>query len=118
MENGESGSQTYYDDTYGGLGATGNPNASGSFLNGGLGQLTNNVFAVGTDIFDDEWVGWANIQPTITIDLGIRTWSIPSASTRRIGARLLTMLACRAPPIIPTASTTSRIRRPASTRRR
>jgi F5/8 type C domain len=70
MENGESGSQTYYDDTYGGVGSTGNPNASGSFLSGGRGQLTNGVFAVGTDIFDDEWVGWANIQPTITIDLG------------------------------------------------
>ena len=70
MENGESGSQTYYDDAYGGIGATGNPNASGSFLSGGLGQLTNNVFANGADIFDDEWVGWSSIQPTITIDLG------------------------------------------------
>lgn len=70
LENGESGSQTYYDDTYGGVGSTGNPNVSGSFLSGGLGQLTNGVFAAPADIFDDEWVGWFNIQPAITIDLG------------------------------------------------
>jgi hypothetical protein len=70
MENGESGSQTYYDDTYGGIGSSGNPNVSDSFLSGGLGQLANNVFANGADIFDDEWVGWSGIQPTITLDLG------------------------------------------------
>jgi hypothetical protein len=70
MENGQSGSQTYYDDTYGGLGATGNPGVAGSPLSGGLGQLTDGVFADDTDIFDDDWVGWFSIQPTITIDLG------------------------------------------------
>ena len=70
MPNGESGSQTYYDDTYGGPGASGNPGVSGSPLSGGLGQLTNGLFAAPADIFDDEWIGWANIQPTITIDLG------------------------------------------------
>ena len=70
MQNGESGSQTYYDDTYGGPGSSGNPNVSGSFLSGGLGQLTNGLFAAPTDIFDDEWVGWTSIQPTIVIDLG------------------------------------------------
>src|SRR5262245_5449555 len=70
MQNGESGSQTYYDDIYGGPGSSGNPNVSGSFLSGGLGQLTNGLFANGGDIFDDEWVGWSSIQPTVTIDLG------------------------------------------------
>ena len=70
MLNGESGSQTYYDDTYGGLGAIGNPNASGSFLSGGLGQLRNSLFAAPADILDDEWVGWNSIQPQITLDLG------------------------------------------------
>lgn len=70
MQNGEAGSQSYYDDSYGGGGSSGNPAVSGSFLSGGLGQLTNSVFAAGNDIFDDEWVGWLNIQPTITIDLG------------------------------------------------
>ena len=47
MLNGESGSQTYYDDTYGGPGSSGNPTVSGSFLSGGLGQLTNGLFANG-----------------------------------------------------------------------
>src|SRR6476620_10898816 len=70
MQNGVSGSQTYYDDAYGGPGASGNPNVAGSFLSGGLGQLTNGLFAAPTDIFDDEWVGWNTIQPVITIDLG------------------------------------------------
>jgi hypothetical protein len=70
MENGDLGFQTYFDDTYGGPGATGNPSVAGSFLSGGLGQLTNGLFASDTDIFDDEWIGWVNVQPTITIDLG------------------------------------------------
>jgi hypothetical protein len=70
MENGDAGGQTYFDDTYGGPGATGNPNVAGSFLSGGLGQLTNNLFALPSDIFDDEWIGWGLIQPTITLDLG------------------------------------------------
>ncbi len=70
MENGDAGGQSYFDDTYGGPGATGNPNVAGSFLSGGLGQLTNGLFASASDIFDDEWVGWNFIQPTITVDLG------------------------------------------------
>ena len=70
MENGNAGGQTYFDDAYGGPGATGNPNAAGSFLSGGLGQLTNGLFASATDIFDDQWIGWFPIQPTVTIDLG------------------------------------------------
>jgi hypothetical protein len=69
MQNGQSGSQTYFDDGYGGPGATGNPNASGSFLSGGLGQLTDGILSP-TDIFDDRWIGWFSIQPTITFDLG------------------------------------------------
>jgi hypothetical protein len=57
MENGNAGGQTYFDDAYGGPGASGDPNAAGSFLSGGLGQLTNGLFASATDIFDDQWVG-------------------------------------------------------------
>jgi hypothetical protein len=68
MENGEAGAQTYFDDTYGGPGATGNPNVAGSLLSGGLGQLTNGSLAVPPDIV--EWIGWNVINPTITFDLG------------------------------------------------
>lgn len=69
MLNGQSGFRTYHDDTYNG---SGSPAVDGSSLSGGTGDLTNGV--LGTDnIFDNDfldWVGWYNIQPQITFDLG------------------------------------------------
>ena len=69
MENGQSGFTTYHDDTYNGAG---NPNADGSFLSGGTGQLTDGVLGT-DDIFNNgvfDWVGWFSIQPLIVFDLG------------------------------------------------
>lgn len=70
--NGQSGFTTYRDDTYGGPGATGNPNVNGSSLAGGLGQLTDGV--LGTNNIADngyfDWIGWSTIQPTITFNFG------------------------------------------------
>lgn len=72
MINGRSGFNTYRDDSYGGPGATGNPNVDSSFLAGGLGQLTDGV--VGTNnILDNssfDWVGWFEVVPVITFDFG------------------------------------------------
>lgn len=74
MLNGQTGFRTYWDDTYAGTGATGNPTGSLSSLAGGLGKLTNGV--IGTNnIFDNDfrdWVGWADYNPVvITFDFGV-----------------------------------------------
>lgn len=72
MVNGRSGFNSYRDETYGGPGATGNPNADSSFLAGGLGQLTDGT--VGTDDIlansSFDWLGWLEVQPIITFDFG------------------------------------------------
>ncbi len=71
MENGESGCRTFHDDSYGGPGATGNPAVNGSPLAGGLGELTDGILG-GNYICNpgaNSWVGWINIQPTITFAL-------------------------------------------------
>jgi hypothetical protein len=64
MLNGETGSFTYWDDSYNG---SGNPSQSGSLLTGGLGDLTDGIIA------SQNWfatpgpyVGWNSITPTIT----------------------------------------------------
>ena len=90
MQNGQSGANSYRDDTYGGPNATGNPAVNGSSLAGGLGQLTDNT--IGTDdIFDNtsfEWVGWFNIQPVVTFDFGsvvsIDSIGVHAASNSRL----------------------------------
>lgn len=77
MENGQGvatgGSYNYWDQTYNGTGST---TTDGAFLSGGLGQLTDGIVG-GQDWQSDlgngnayEWVGWYNIQPTITFDYG------------------------------------------------
>ena len=70
MENGSTGFRTYHDDTYNG--STGSPTTDDSFLAGGTGKLTDGVLGTNS-IFDNntaDWLGWNNIQPTITFDLG------------------------------------------------
>lgn len=64
MPNGETGTFTYWDDSYNG---SGNTTVSGDPLSGGLGDLTDGVIA------SDNWfnqpslyVGWNTITPTIT----------------------------------------------------
>ena len=65
MLNGQTGSFTYWDDSYNG---TGSPTTSGDLLTGGLGDLTDGVIAT------ENWfstpgpyVGWDSITPTITV---------------------------------------------------
>lgn len=68
MLNGQTGSFTYWDDSYNG---TGSPTTSGDLLTGGLGDLTDGVIAT------ENWfstpgpyVGWDSITPTITFKFG------------------------------------------------
>jgi hypothetical protein len=91
MPNGGACSWTYYDDTYSG---SGNHMISGSFLSGGLGQLTDGV--TGVDYWADdlgsghayEWVGWQT-NPTITFDMGeivdLESFSVHVNNARRGG---------------------------------
>ena len=64
MHNGQTGSYTYYDDTYDG---DGSPGVSLSWLSNGLGDLTDGVIA--TQRWNQTpvpYVGWRDIDPTIT----------------------------------------------------
>ncbi len=63
MPNGETGSFTYWDDTYNGFGST---TTDGAFLIGGLGDLTDGVIAA-TNWFDvpGQYVGWNTLTPSI-----------------------------------------------------
>ncbi len=64
MLNGETGSFTYWDDSYNG---SGNPTQSGSALSGGLGDLTDGVIAeFNWFSTPGPYVGWNTITPTIT----------------------------------------------------
>ncbi len=64
MPNGETGSYTYFDDTYDG---DGDNNVSLAPLSGGLGDLTDGVIAVGHwDETPAPYVGWQSVDPTIT----------------------------------------------------
>lgn len=64
MLNGETGSFTYWDDSYNG---SGNTTQSGSQLSGGLGDLTDGVIATQNWNFTPgPYVGWNTITPVIT----------------------------------------------------
>lgn len=73
MPNGNSGSYHYWDESYGGVGATGNPGIDGSPLAGGLGDLTDGVIAPDNWFVTESpisapgpYVGWLNSNPVIT----------------------------------------------------
>jgi hypothetical protein len=74
MLNGETGSYQYWDESYGGPGATGNPGVSKSALSGGLGDLTDgyietrnwNAAGVEPPAGAGPYVGWVTVDPTIT----------------------------------------------------
>ena len=64
MVNGQSGSYSYYDDTYDG---SGDPTVALSPLSGGLGELTDGIIA--TEHWNETsspYVGWNTVDPTIT----------------------------------------------------
>ncbi|MEO0667372.1 MAG: VPLPA-CTERM sorting domain-containing protein [Pseudomonadota bacterium] len=66
--NGNTGTYTYWDDTYNGTGST---TTSGSALSGGTGDLTDGVIATGNWFAPGEtgkYVGWLNTDPTITFN--------------------------------------------------
>ena len=72
MPNGNSGSYHYWDESYSGSGATGNPAADGSALAGGMGDLTDGIIATQNWYITEApistpgpYVGWT-ISPTIT----------------------------------------------------
>lgn len=70
MLNGETGSFTYYDETYNG---SGNPQGTLSALSGGLGDLTDGVIAsqnwnVAEQAANGPYVGWYSINPVITFN--------------------------------------------------
>jgi Concanavalin A-like lectin/glucanases superfamily len=74
MQNGQSGTYHYWDDTYSG---SGSHTTDGAALSGGVGQLTDG-FIGGAPFYQDmgrgiafEWVGWNTIQPTIVFDFGV-----------------------------------------------
>ncbi|MEM6372949.1 MAG: VPLPA-CTERM sorting domain-containing protein [Pseudomonadota bacterium] len=66
MQNGGTGSLTYWDDTYDGTGAT---TTSYSALSGGTGDLTDGVIATGNWFVSGQtplYVGWLSRNPVIT----------------------------------------------------
>lgn len=73
MSNGTSGAFTYFDDTYSGSGCKTCP---GAFLSGGLGDLTDGIFAtLNWNYGNVPWVGWSasqvvtfNFAPNTAID--------------------------------------------------
>lgn len=73
MPNGSAGTFDYFDDTYNGAGCT---TCSLSPLSGGLGQLTDGVIAtqnwniVEAPAGPGPYVGWMDINPTITFHFG------------------------------------------------
>ncbi len=74
LTNGHSGSYNYWDDSYTG---SGNNQANGTTLTGGLGDLTDGVIATQNWNFIEgpvgphgPYVGWANINPTVNFHFG------------------------------------------------
>ena len=64
MLNGETGSYTYFDDPYDGLG---DPTVPLDPLSDGLGELVDGVIATEHwNVDNDPYVGWSSIEPTIT----------------------------------------------------
>ncbi len=72
MLNGETGSYTYFDDTYDGIGSVTTPLSP---LSGGLGDLTDGVIA--TQHWNETpvpYVSWKTIDPTITFRFAHPVW--------------------------------------------
>lgn len=68
MVNGETGTYTYWDDSYNGSGST---TTSGDYLSGGLGDLTDGLIATENwFVTPAPYVGWYNNTPTITFKFG------------------------------------------------
>lgn len=69
MQNGETGSFQYWDQSYSG---SGNPSGSLSLLSGGTGDLTDGIIATGNWNVDEApagngpYVGWVSINPVIS----------------------------------------------------
>jgi hypothetical protein len=64
MVNGETGTYTYFDDTYNG---SGNPSQPLSPLSGGVGDLTNGIIATQNwNSTSAPYVGWHTVSPAIT----------------------------------------------------
>jgi len=71
MLNGETGTYTYFDDTYNGQG---NNQQALAPLSGGVGDLTNGVIATQNwNATPAPYVGWRSIDPTITFHFAYRT---------------------------------------------
>lgn len=72
MPNGNTGAFNYWDESYGGTGATGNPLVDGSPLAGGLGDLTDGFISnqrwspAESPVGPGPYVGWVNVNPIIT----------------------------------------------------
>lgn len=72
MLNGETGSFTYWDDTYNGVG---NTQQSLAPLSGGLGDLTDGVIATSNwNITPVLYVGWQSVNPSITFHMDPSVW--------------------------------------------
>lgn len=66
MPNGDTGTFTYWDDSYNG---SGDPTISSTPLSGGLGDLTDGVIATSNwNITPNLYVGWDEVTPTITFN--------------------------------------------------
>jgi len=91
MPNGQTGTYTYYDDSYNGLG---DKSATLSPLSGGLGDLTDGKFATDHwyNVSGVPYVGWYSISPVITfhfaqsIDFGSVTFYFDNTSDPRPGS--------------------------------
>lgn len=72
MLNGQTGSFTYWDDTYDGVGNTGQSLAP---LSGGLGDLTDGVIATSNwNVTPVLYVGWQTVNPSITFHMNPNVW--------------------------------------------
>lgn len=81
MQNGETGSYNYWDETYSG---SGNTTANGSFLSGGTGDLTDGIIAASSwnvtepPAGNGPYVGWRHITPTITFHFSPKNVALDS----------------------------------------
>jgi hypothetical protein len=77
MQNGETGSITYWDDSYSG---TGSVTTSLAPLSGGTGDLTDGVIATENwNVTPGPYVGWRSIDPVITFAF-VRAYSFTAAT--------------------------------------
>ena len=78
MQNGETGSYTYWDDSYNAPGAP--TTTSKAFLSGGVGDLTDGVIATQNwNSTPGPYVGWVSISPRISFFFG-QVWDFTSVT--------------------------------------